>query len=259
MKQDPQSVDENRRFFSMADVYDQMAPSLVPGYDFLQDELLRFLRVDSWEKPVIVDLGAGSGRLLEKVLEANPTARCCWIDYSEDFLRVAKKRLHRFHDRVDFIIGRMEDDWESSLIGSPDLIISMSAIHHLTSIEKQSLYGKCFKMLSGGGWFANVDEMQTIEPSAYLTSLQLWVDHVSQYRSRVPEADIDAYEEWAAHFENWKKRNVENADKPKKKGDDLHDLFPDQIAWLRTVGFQRADVIIKYYLWCVLVGQKAQE
>ena len=60
-------IDENDRFLNMADVYDRMAPILVPGYDFLQDELLRFLCVGSWKHPEVVDLGAGSGRLLEKV------------------------------------------------------------------------------------------------------------------------------------------------------------------------------------------------
>ena len=98
--------------------------------------------------------------------------------------------------------------------------------------------------------------MKTLVSDAYMTSLNLWANHVAQSRSFMKGSEKKSYEDWVVHFDNWRKRNVENANQPKSKGDDLQDPFPEQIEWLRKIGFQRSDVIIKYHLWCALVGQK---
>ncbi len=49
----------------MAEAYDKMAPKLVPQYDFIQDEMIRSLGIKNYDNPVIIDLGAGSGRFIK--------------------------------------------------------------------------------------------------------------------------------------------------------------------------------------------------
>jgi len=68
--------------------------------------------------------------------------------------------------------------------------------------------------------------------------------------------DRPYYERWMAHFDSWIQRNVENIDKPKVKGDDIHHNFARQVRWLREAGFSNADVFIKYHLWCAIGGRK---
>jgi len=58
----------------MAEDYDAMVCYLLPKYDDLQNEMIRISGLESAEKPIVVDLGCGSGRFLEKVLSLNPNA-----------------------------------------------------------------------------------------------------------------------------------------------------------------------------------------
>ena len=245
-----------RRFFTMAETYDRMCQVLVPQYDFMQDEVLRIVPLDRESPARFVDLGAGSGILLEKVLTRWSGAVGYWVDYSPDFYEVAQRRLGRFDDRVEYVLSSLDADWESKVGGQVDAILSMSAIHHLTEHEKKNLYRRCWAMLRPGGWFFNIDEMQTMHGDAYLASMRFWIRHVEEAASGIDAQHRPFYEQWTEHFDNWKQRNVDNIDRPKVKGDDIHQDFTRQVQWLKEAGFSNADVFIKYHLWCAIGGRK---
>ena len=250
-----ETTDRNR-FFKMADCYDAMCRRLVPAYDFLQQETLRMCPYGPDEKIRILDLGGGSGIMLERLLDRFPFAEAIWLDYSDDFLRVAKMRLHRFGDRVGFVQSRMEAPWKDNFLGSYHLIVSMSAIHHLLPKEKADLYGRCHDALNPGGWFFNIDEMKTFYSDAYEESLRFWVQHVKTQKDNVPVRDVPLYNQWNEKFQRWKKRNIDRPNEPKIKGDDLHDDYQTQLSWLVSAGFIKVDLFIKYHLWCVIGGQR---
>jgi len=69
------SIDKDR-FFSMAETYDAMCRKMVPGCDWLQEQLIRILQFLDARDPVLVDLGAGSAIFIERVLTAFPGALC---------------------------------------------------------------------------------------------------------------------------------------------------------------------------------------
>lgn len=254
---------DKHRFFTMAEAYDRMCQHLVPGYDFLQDEVLKIVAADGKRDMTVVDLGAGSGIFLEKALIHLPGAKAYWVDYSEDFLSVAQQRLARFDGRVSYVQASFEDDWESQVEGQVGLILSMSAIHHLENVDKQQLYRRCFEKLAPSGWLFNVDEMKTLHRDGYLANMRFWVRHVQDVEERMQEAgdeeQLPYYEKWTSHFSKWKQRNVTNIDVPKVKGDDIHESFVNQVDWLHEIGFDDADVYIKYHLWCAVGGRKPQE
>ena len=249
---------DKQRFFTMAEAYDRMCQHLVPGYDFLQDEALRIVAADGKRDTTVVDLGAGSGIFLEKVLSRWPDARAHWVDYSEDFLGVAQQRLTRFDGRIAYTQASFEDDWESQVEGQVDLIFSMSAIHHLENKVKKHLYRRCYDKLAPGGWLFNIDEMKTLHKDGYLANMRFWVRHVQEAEGRITEEQMPYYEKWKSHFDNWRLRNVVNVDVPKTKGDDIHECFATQVDWLHEIGFAEADVHIKYHLWCAVGGRKPQ-
>jgi len=244
------------RFFTMAETYDRMAPYMVPQYDLIQNEVFNIVGFSKEKELIVIDLGAGSGIFLEKVLSYYPNAVCYWIDFSLDFLKVAQVRLERFKNRVNYIHSALEKNWEEHLDQKPDLIFSMSAIHHLENMEKEILYKKCFQLLNEGGWFFNADEMKTLHKEPYKNSLIYWANYVSSSKDNLPVRLIPYFEKWNTHFENWKLRNIENFDLPKYKGDDLHENFIEQLNWLGKAGFKNQDIFVKYHLWSLIGGQK---
>ena len=246
------------RFSAMARVYDKMAPKLVPQYNFLHDELLGLLSFSLPSNLCLVDLGAGSGRLIERILAADLVKKCYWVDSSQDFLAVAKSRLETYGDRVEYILSPLEDDWASHIPENVDAIVSMSAIHHLESNEKSFLYARCFDKLISGGWFFNIDEAKTLYGDSYLSSLRYWVRYVDQKKEALAEQELPDYTEWNVHFTKWKERNLDCADRPKSKGDDIHESFMTQLGWLDKAGFVNVDVFVKFHLWCMMGGRKPQ-
>jgi tRNA (cmo5U34)-methyltransferase len=250
-----EQVVENR-FFTMAETYDKMAPLMVPQYDFLQNEVFNIVSFPAEADIKVVDLGAGSGIFLEKVLKHFPNAVCYWIDFSLDFLKIAKNRLEPFENRVSYIHAPIEKNWEKQLEHKPDLIFSMSAIHHLENMEKKKLYKKCFQLLNDEGWFFNADEMKTLYKEPYRNSLIYWANFVTLSKDSLSDELKPYYDKWNLHFDHWKSRNIDNFGLPKYKGDDMHESFLEQLNWLSEVGFKNQDVFVKYHLWTMIGGQK---
>ena len=240
----------------MAECHNAMAPYLVPGYDWLQKEALRFTGVLEQDSPLVLDLAGGSGIFLEKLLSSNDTARAIWLDSSEAFREVAQQRLHRFGDRVEFIISRLEDDWGGSLSSSLNCVFSMCAIHHLTHGEKRDVYRQSFEVLADGGWFCNIDEAIPRSEKTYLNAMDFWVQHVHEAKDNIPQDLWPLRDEWLSHFDKWKIRNVDQYDRPKEKGDDIHAPITDQLDWLEEAGLNEVDIYVKYHLWAIMAGRK---
>jgi ubiquinone/menaquinone biosynthesis C-methylase UbiE len=247
---------DKERFFNMAEAYDRMAQYLIPQYDFIQNEVLKLLSLEVQEKAIVVDLGAGSGIFLDRILSQYNNVKCYWVDYSDDFLAVAQKRLAKYNNSIQYILSTLEDSWEDKIPERADVIFSMSAIHHLEPKEKQVLSKRCYEMLNFGGWFINVDEMKTIYEEAHINAMRFWVQHVEESREKISANELNYYDVWKSKFDNWALRNIDNASEPKMKGDDIHEGFLEQLQWLKEAGFINVDLFIKYHLWSVIGGQK---
>lgn len=249
---------DSERFFSMGEVYDRMCRRLVPQYDWLHDVLIDLLqhRLSVGPRPLFVDLGAGSGILLQRLLTAFPTAEAVWIDYSDDFLQVARRRLAGHAPRVHFLHSSLQTAWEQKLPRAPDAIVSMSAIHHLTDCGKGELYRRCCRVLRPGGWFCNVDEMRPRRDDAYRRAMEQWVSYVEAVGSQLEGVELEHYRGWMGPFGRWQARNLEGFGAPKQEGDDMHAPYDLQLRMLEEAGYQEVELFAKYHLFCLIGGVK---
>jgi tRNA (cmo5U34)-methyltransferase len=247
-----------------AEAFDQAAEFIHPLYLTVQDQVLRQLPFDSDAPFLLVDLGAGSGRLVERVLSQFPNARAALIDQSEPFLAIAERRLQRFGERVAFIKRRLQDDWLSALspafrglsMSKPppsavNAIVSMSAIHHLDSNEKKTLFARCHDVLAPGGVFINGDEYRPESDADYLATLQWWAAQkdAAEMRGQVPES-------FRPVFEAWYDRNIRRFGEPKSSGDDCLETVDSQVANLSSTGFVRVEAVWAEKLWAVITARK---
>jgi tRNA (cmo5U34)-methyltransferase len=234
--------------------YDQAAATIHPHYVELQDEILK--RLAAWlaelpggAAPRIVDLGGGSGRLVERCLEKFPQARATVVDQSEAFLAVAERKLERFGDRAMVSLCRLQD-WTASF-DSPAAIVSMSAIHHLTPEEKQVFYARCFAALARGGLLINADEVRPAGDAEYLRELQAWWKHME---TNLASGAIPAA--MRPILESWRERNIDRFSAPKKSGDDCHETVEQQLEYLSRAGFERVVAPWRRGMWAVMIGQR---
>jgi hypothetical protein len=110
----------------------------------------------------VVMIGAHHGEYLEVFLDKFPNARALWTepDNNEGNMPVAKERLARFGNRVDFKFGCGERDISDGCVpkGS-DVIITdwVSILQNLDGMYK--IYRIANEQLAPGGWFVNIDQV----------------------------------------------------------------------------------------------------
>ena len=235
----------------LAAAYDADAEAVHPFYREVQDALLEELQGPLEEGGEVVDLGAGSARLVERVLERFPTATATLVDQSEAFLDLARQRLKRYANRCEYIVSRLQDDWAARIDSGARAVLSMSAIHHLDPEEKQRCYAQAFEILTPGGLFANGDEVRAESDEVYLAQCRRWGEHM---RRGVESGRISL--PMAAAIETWQVRNIDQWQTPKVSGDDCHETVAAQLGYLEAAGFLRVESGWSRELWTVVIGRK---
>jgi SAM-dependent methyltransferase len=237
------------RFFSaeFAAAYDAAAMHLHPFYVQIQDLVLTAVEPCDRAPFLVVDLGGGSGMLVERLLERFHHARALVIDQSEPFLALARRRLARFGDRAICLNDRLQHRWSMQLPQAAGAIVSMSAIHHLDPQEKARLYAQCRAVLQPGGLFVNGDEVRPESDADYLAACQNWVAHREREIAlgRISEAMAQAHRAW-------EERNIGQFGAPRASGEDCHETASAQLNALRAAGFSSAKLLWQRELWAIL-------
>ncbi|MGE3240137.1 MAG: trans-aconitate 2-methyltransferase [Pirellulales bacterium] len=234
-----------------AEAFDACAPAIHPFYVAVQDEILRLLADEEAEPKLVVDLGGGSGRLIERVLEEFPNSRGVVIDQSPAFLAIAERRLARFGARATFVEKRLQEDWAATLAERPNALVSMSAIHHLEPAEKRVLYQRCYDALALDGLFLNGDEVRPENDAEYLGAMTWW-----SHQKEVATAAGLIPESFRPMSEAWHERNITRFGEPKQSGDDCHETAAVQLEYLREAGFRDVQLTWNEQLWGVLFARR---
>ena len=144
----PQRV--RRRFTTKARQFD----------DLYEDErfLVRLLRpglfrrrqlavdtVRSYPEPAVLDVGCGSGRIGELVIEAG-SSRYVGVDFSEPMIELAQARLGRFADRATLVTG---DFLTAEIEGDFQVVLALGLFDYLPN--PGDFAARMFELCSPGG------------------------------------------------------------------------------------------------------------
>ncbi len=229
-----------------ADTFDRLQPLKIEMYRFYFDLALDFLPFGAHQDFRLLDLGCGTGTFLGLVLDRYTEAECVAVDYSSEMLEVAKKKTHVSADRVRFYRHDLNEGLPADL-GSFDVVVSFSAVHHLTDRNKLGLLGQVHDALNPGGWFLFIDAMS-----------QMFDDDVfrigrdrSRRRAekRFAEAGMDIREsdDLSAH------RAEGDGDEP---DDDRITSLSNHLEWLDKAGFRSVDHIWHFWMEHFMIARK---
>jgi tRNA (cmo5U34)-methyltransferase len=234
-----------------AAAYDAAAPVIHPRYLEVQDAVLAAIPFAEDRPFRIVDLGGGSGRLIERLLAKFAAASAIVMDQSQPFLDLAAARLAPFDGRAACLLRRLQDGWVDD-VAPVDLIVSTSAIHHLEPAEKQTLFRQCFAALAPGGLFINGDEHRPASDDEYRRLLVQWSEHMhaAVADGRIPES-------FNPTLEKWRRRNLDEFGTLRTSGDDCLETAEVQVEYLRQTGFATVEVPWSDELWAAFVATKA--
>jgi SAM-dependent methyltransferase len=101
--------------------------------------------VRTYDAPRVLDVGCGSGRIGEFVLEAD-ASQYVGVDFSEPMIALAQERLGRFGDRVELIT----DDFLRAPIAGPfEVVLALGLFDYLP--DAPSFVARMFELCAPGG------------------------------------------------------------------------------------------------------------
>jgi SAM-dependent methyltransferase len=144
----PQRV--RRRFTDRARQFDDLYEDERPLVRLLRPGLFRRRQlavetVQSYSQPSVLDVGCGSGRIGEFVLEAG-ASRYVGIDFSAPMVELARARLERFGERASLIT---DDFLTAAIEGTFDVVLAVGLFDYLPNPE--DFAARMFEHCAPGG------------------------------------------------------------------------------------------------------------
>lgn len=139
---------KKRLFDQWAPSYDWLFPSVI--YQAIHKRLLEY--VDLPRGANILDMGCGTGKLLDRLLNEFPDVRGTGLDLSPEMLRIARQS-DRHRPRLIYIQGQAE----SLPFGGGEFDAVFSTISFLHYLEPEQVLREVARVLSPGGRFYLVD------------------------------------------------------------------------------------------------------
>src|SRR5436190_20105812 len=122
-----------RKASSFDHLYDEehaLQRALRPGLFNRREFALEVAR--SHEAPRVLDVGGGSGRIGELLLEQG-ASRYVDIDLSDSMLDLARERLSRFGDKVELVQG---DFLQTPIAGPFDVVLALGYFDYIGDAER---------------------------------------------------------------------------------------------------------------------------
>lgn len=214
-------------FNDASDKYDNYRKQAIPNMELYYNTAIELTQ--KYDKPKILDLGAGTGILTQLLYEKHPESDITLLDLSVQMLNKAKDKFKKQNFKY-IIADYLSYDYNEKY----DVVISSLSIHHLTDEKKQELYKKVYSILNDGGIFINADEVygQSEETE------QIFKNKDSSHLNKqdIPEEEKEVL------------RQRRKLDRPSR--------LTDTIRWYEDIGFVNVDVYYKYYRYFVIAGEK---
>ncbi len=220
-------------FDASVSYYDDWMKQALPNYTDLFGTALALLPFKADAPLEVLDLGAGTGLFSSHVLGKYPHANFLLVDLAEKMLGVARQRFGDGSNQFQYVLG---DYRNLATTAEYDLVISSLSIHHLEDADKQALFGRIHTVLRKGGIFINIDQIRG--ETRFLQDLY-WAHWLEQVR--------------ASRFSA--QRIQESIDR--RTAYDKEALLADQLAWLKSAGFQNVDCVYKNFFVGVFLGMKS--
>ncbi len=145
--------------------YDSDMEIMHPLRSKMADVLMEVLPMASNEPLRCVDLGVGTGKLTEHILDAFPLATVVAVDGAEAMIDLCRARLGPAAARVDFLVADFQSIPAHRLQpASADVVFSAYALHHLARNAKREVIAQACLWLKPGGWFLNADLVVARDP-----------------------------------------------------------------------------------------------
>ena len=217
----------------------------IPGADLQLAALRKLAQLWRPRPSRILDLGCGDGILGRMLLDAFPSARAVFADFSDPMLDAARAKLSRTPGATIVKEDFSSPKWLEAVASHVpfDIVVSGFAIHHQPDARKKSLYAEIYGALSPGGVFLDLEHVASASKAGERVFDEFFVDHLYDFhRASDPGKTREAIAE--AYY-----------DRPDKRENVLAPVDV-QCQWLREIGFNDVDCFLKVFELALFGGKK---
>ncbi len=179
------------------DRWDRMQERYVPCRQERFELMLDLVRATQVEPAVLVDLGCGTGTLMEMCLTAFPSAEVVGIDLDPTLLALAQTRTSAESSRVHLLQADLrEPSWVSLVPTRANACLSATALHWVSAEALPAIYASVAQCLAPGGMLLNADHVASQVPSiqaSWERRRDRWLE-----RHRDPRSD-----DWQAFWDGY--------------------------------------------------------
>jgi tRNA (cmo5U34)-methyltransferase len=214
--------------------YDTQIVRAVPPYHDMIGSLISSIYLPTHTPLRVLELGCGTGNLSLSMASRFTQMSLTAVDLSQPMLDACAAKLA---DKVTTYTAIQSDfmamDFEPD---SFDVVVSSLALHHLSSGDKQALYGRIARWLGPGGLFRCADLClgvpRNFVMADYWQRWQTWASHNG--------ASVGEIAAWLNHCETM----------------DHYDTILNHLTWLQDSGFTLVDCYWRTLFWTVFGGSK---
>ncbi len=205
---------------------------LVPHLNDLQEAILRLLpEAQDDESCRILDIGPGTGMLIERVLEQRLEAEVHIIHDNQINQAATQERLADHPSRITFELGEYV---RTNLEGPYDLIIQELEANNLENKSKRTLLSATYAALRRGGRLISITQLRGATDALEDLYVEQWRDMARQQGAS--ESDLEH-----TFFSTARDRTA---------------TLAQHLDWMTADGFENVDCYVKYWRLAVIAGDK---
>lgn len=224
-----------QHFDLMADQYDELFVTHMHAYDQTHEMILTMLPFTQPDEPRILELGTGTGNLMQKLLDRFPHSTAVGYDLSGEMLARARAKLAPYGKRVQLHQG---DISQQSFPGPFDAVISAIAVHHVPPPDKPALFHRLYEALRPGGVLVLGDAFQAATPA--LAERYRHLSKQALEHQGIVETPV---------YTAYRSRNSQPSG-----GSSAH--LQEYLLWMEQAGFCQVDCVWKYLARAVVYGER---
>ncbi|MGO1849151.1 class I SAM-dependent methyltransferase [Microbacterium sp.] len=204
----------------------------------------------------ILDIGGGLGSFSKLLLERFPQASVITLDYDPALLELARYHLREYGERSVIVEANLVDPaWPAVLSGvRPDVVVSSTALHWLSSAQLVALYEQLASVISKGGLFCNADHL------SHVTAGSLFHTASAADAARQQEPFEHGVPDWDGWWDQFRELDeftalIDERDRRFADGEDNIDVTAQlHVEALRVGGFTESGTLWQYFDDYVVYG-----
>ena len=155
--------------------YDARIRTFIPGYEAMIEAASFALQVTMRRRrPVVVDLGIGTGALSQSCRSRIPGVRIIGVDGDQGMLAAARTR-------IGTSLKTMHGNFEDVDLPRCDAMVAALAIHHVPTLPRRlRLFRRIRAALKPGGVLINADCFPESDPRLAAADRKIWFQHLEQ-------------------------------------------------------------------------------